>query len=292
VSARDARVTRSAAVLAAVLAAQLAVFGALSPAFLTVANLFEISRFSVELGLLAVAMTPVIITGGIDLSAGSMVGLAAVVFGIALQDWGWPTGAAMMAALATGAAGGALNAVLIARLRIPPLIVTLGTLALLRGIAMGLTEGARSFSGFPERLLFFGQGYLGGVIPAQLPVFAVVAIAYAVLLHRSTIGRAWYAIGFSPAGARYAGLPVSRRLGLAYVLSGLVASLAALVYVAHLGQARADAATGYELGAITAVVLGGASVSGAGARRSGCWSWPSCRTGCSSRRCRPSWWAC
>jgi ribose/xylose/arabinose/galactoside ABC-type transport system permease subunit/ABC-type sugar transport system substrate-binding protein len=244
------------------LAIEIVVFGLLAPSFLTVANAFEVSRFSVELGLLAVAMTPVVITGGIDLSVGSMVGLAAVVFGIATQEWQLPAAAACVAALATGCAGGALNAVLIARFSIPPLIVTLGSLALFRGLAMGLTEGAKSYSGYSPGFLFFGQGYLGGLVPAQLPLFVIVLVAYAILLHRSVIGRAWYAIGFNVRAARYAGLPVGRRIGLAYVLSGLVSSLAAIVYVAHLGQARADAATGYELNAVTAVVLGGASVNG------------------------------
>jgi rhamnose transport system permease protein len=100
------------------------------------------------------------------------------------------------------------------------------------------------------------------VIPAQLPVFLAVLGAYVLLLHRSVVGRALYAIGFSPGGARYAGLPVARRVGLVYLLSGVVSSAAGIIYVAHLGQARADAGTGYELDAITAVVLGGTSVFG------------------------------
>src|SRR5204862_7936699 len=145
---------------------------------------------------------------------------------------------------------------------IPPLIVTLGSLSLFRGLAEGITGGAINYSGFPAGVLRFGQGYLWGVVPAQLTVFSAVTAAYAVLLNRSIIGRAWYAIGWSAAGARYAGVPVARRIGLAYVLSGLVAGVAARVYVAHLGQARADAGTGYELDAITAVVLGGTSVFG------------------------------
>jgi len=165
-------------------------------------------------------------------------------------------------ALLVGVGGGGLNAVAVARLGIPPLIATLATLSLFRGIAEGLTRGAENYSGFPLAFLFLGQGYLGGAIPAQLPLFLLVLAGYVLLLHRSIVGRAWYAIGFSPAGARHAGLPVSKRLALAYVLSGLTASLAAIVYVAHLGQAKADAGTGYELDAITAVVLGGASISG------------------------------
>jgi rhamnose transport system substrate-binding protein/rhamnose transport system permease protein len=196
------------------------------------------------------------------------MGLAAVMFGAASRDWGLPAAAAAAVALAIGCAGGALNAFLIATLQIPPLIVTLASLSLFRGLAEGMTRGAVNYSGFPPSIIRLGQGYIWGVVPAQLPLFAAIAAAYVVLLHRSIVGRAWYAIGFTAAGARYAGVPVARRVGLAYVLSGLVASIAAVVYVAHLGQARADAGTGYELDAIAAVVLGGTSVFGG---RGGLW---------------------
>jgi rhamnose transport system substrate-binding protein/rhamnose transport system permease protein len=242
------------------LAGEIALFAAIAPHFLTVGNVAEIVRSSVELGLLAVALTPIIVSGGIDLSVGSMMGLAAVVFGAAATRGSIAIAAAL--ALTAGVTGGGLNALAVARLGIPPLIATLASLSLFRGIAEGLTHGAVNYSGFPSGFLFVGQGYLGGVVPAQLPIFVVMVAAYQLLLHRSSVGRAWYAIGFSPSGARHAGLPVSRRLALAYVLSGATASLAAIVYVAHLGQAKADAGTGYELDAITAVVLGGASISG------------------------------
>jgi ribose/xylose/arabinose/galactoside ABC-type transport system permease subunit/ABC-type sugar transport system substrate-binding protein len=248
--------------LAVVLVIEVVVFALVAERFATVGNFFEVTRLSVELGLLALALTPIIVTGGIDLSVGALLGLSAVAFGTALEDWHWPVAAAAALALATGAMGGAINAVAIARLGIPPLIVTLGTMALFRGVAEGVTEGARNFSGFPFSVLQLGQGYLGGVVPAQLPIFLAVATGYALLLHRTAVGRAWYAIGLSGAGARYAGLPVRRRIALAYVLSGLASGLAAIIYAAHLGQARSDAGTGYELAAITAVVLGGASVAG------------------------------
>jgi rhamnose transport system substrate-binding protein len=249
-------------VLAIALLAEVALFSAIARNFLTLGNFFEITRLSVELGLLAVALTPVIISGGIDLSVGSMMGLAAVVFGAAFRDWHAPIPVAAAVALLLGCAGGMLNAVLIARLNIPPLIVTLGTFSLFRGIAEGLTQAAVNYTGFPRWFLLLGQGYLWGMIPAQLPLFVAVVLGYAILLHRSVIGRALFAIGFTAAGARYAGIPVERRIGLVYVLSGLAASVAAIVYVAHLGQARSDAGTGYELDAITAVVLGGTSVFG------------------------------
>jgi rhamnose transport system permease protein len=241
---------------------EVALFSMVAPNFATAANLFEISRLSVELGLLAIALTPILVTGGIDLSVGSMLGLAAVLFGAAYQDWHLSIPMCMAVALLAGAAGGTLNAYLVARLNIPSLIVTLGTFSLFRGMAEGITLGATNYTGFPSGFLALGQGHLAGIIPSQLPLFTIVLVGYGLLLHRSTVGRTLYAIGFSPAGARYAGIPVARRVGLVYVLSGLCASLAAIVYVAHLGQARSDAGSGYELDAITAVVLGGTSVFG------------------------------
>jgi len=249
-------------ILLLALAAEIALFSAIGQNFFTARNFFEVIRFSVELGLLAIALTPVIVTGGIDLSVGSMLGLAAVVFGAAWRDWHFPLPAAASMALLVGCAGGGLNALLIARFRIPPLIVTLGSYSLFRGVAEGITGGAVNYSDFPKAFLFLGQGYLWGAIPAQVPLFALAFLAYAVLLHRSTIGRGWYVIGFTQSGARYAGVPVGKRIGLVYLLSGIVSSVAAIIYVSHLGQARADAGAGYELDAITAVVLGGTSVFG------------------------------
>ena len=243
------------------LVAQIVIFSAMAPGFFAWANLFEVLRFSVELGLLAVAITPIIITGGIDLSVGSTVGVTAIIFGMAWHG-GLPIPLAILLALLVGCACGALNALLIAGLKLPALIVTLGTFSLYRGIAEGLTHGAVSYTGFPKSFLILGQGYFWKVVPAQLPIFALVVGAYVVLLHRSTIGRSLYAIGFNSEGARYAGIPVPRRLALVYLLSGVVASLAAIIYVSHLGLAKSDLGTGYELQAITAVVLGGTSVFG------------------------------
>jgi rhamnose transport system substrate-binding protein len=250
------------AALAAALAAEVAIFAIVAPNFFTRANFFEIVRLNVELGLLAVALTPILITGGIDLSVGAVMGLAAVCFGAAWRDWQLSIPAATGVALTVGALSGGLNALLISRLRLPALIVTLGTFSLFRGVAEGITEAAVNYSGFPPAFLALGQGYIGGVIPAQLPIFLTIIAAYFVLLHRSVIGRALYAIGFSPGGARFAGIPVANRIGLVYLLSGFVSSVAAVIYVAHLGQARSDAGNGYELDAITAVVLGGTSVFG------------------------------
>ena len=241
---------------------EIVVFAFIGTNFASLANGFEILRLSVEIGLLALALTPVITSGGIDLSVGSLMGLSAVIFGKLWRDGGLPIGAAATVALGLGALAGNLNGLLITRGRIPPLIVTLGSFSLYRGLAEGMTGGVDNFTQFPESFLFLGQGYLLGGIPAQVPIFVAVAAAFWLLLHRMTVGRGLVAIGFSAEGARYAGLRVGRLVALTYILSGLVASLAAVIYVAHLGQAKADAGTGYELAAITAVVLGGTSIFG------------------------------
>ena len=249
-------------ILILLLVVEVAIFSFTGQNFLSRTNGFEIARLGVEVGLLALALTPIIVSGGIDLSVSSMMGLTAVVFGWLWRDAGWPIGSAAIVTLTLGLAGGLLNGVLVARLRIPPLIVTLGTFSLFRGLAEGLTGGVDNFTGFPASFLFLGQGYLWGIVPPQLLILVAIIIGYWVLLHRTAIGRSLYAIGFSAEGATYAGLRVTRRLTLVYVLSGLASSLAAVIYVAHLGQAKSDAGTGYELMAIAAVVLGGTSIFG------------------------------
>lgn len=236
-------------------------FNAIGPRFGTVDNSFDILRHSVEIGLLALAMTPVILTGGIDLSVGSLLGLCAILFGKLWRDAGLPPAAAGACTLAFGALAGGLNAALITGLRLPPLIVTLGTYSLFRGLAEAITRGADTFTNFPASFLFLGQErWLG--LPTQAWLFLIVAAGIWVLVHRMTFGRSFRAIGFSPDGARYAGLPVPGRVALVYVLAGLIAALAAIIYTARLGQAKADAGLGYELFAITAVVLGGTSIFG------------------------------
>lgn len=248
--------------LAVVLLVETAIFSQTATNFFTRGNCFEILRFSAEIGLLALVMTPVILTGGIDLSVGSLLGLCAVLFGKMWRDAHMDPWLAGVCTLGIGGLAGLLNALLITRLRLPPLIVTLGSFSLFRGLAEAITHGVDNYTGFPDSFLFLGQGYLFGVVPAQVPVFLVVAAGVWLLVHRTVFGCSFRAIGFSPEGTRYAGIPVGRRLTLAYVLSGVVSALAALLYVAHLGQAKADAGTGFELLAITAVALGGTSIFG------------------------------
>lgn len=229
--------------------------------FGTLDRQFDILRHTCEIGLLALALTPVILTAGIDLSVGSLLGLCAIVFGGLWRDVGLSIPLAIALTLMCGAAAGGLNAFLITTMRLPPLIVTLGTFSLFRGLAEAITRGAITYTDFPAGFLTLGQERLLG-LPTQAWVFAVASLAVWLLVHRTTLGRGFRAIGFSPEGARYAGLPVNRRLAQVYVLAGFISAVAAVIYTARLGQAKADAGLGYELFAITAVVLGGTSIFG------------------------------
>ena len=242
--------------------AETLLFSVIGENFFSRSNGFEIIRLSVEIGLLALALTPVIITGGIDLSVGSMMGLAAISCGWMWKVAGLPIWLSVTLTLLVGLLGGGLNALMIARFKLPPLIVTLGTFSLFRGLAEGITGGIANYSDFPKSFLFLGQGYWLGFLPPQMLILIAATVFYFLLIHRTVIGRSIYAIGFSAEGARFAGISVAKRTALVYVLSGLAASLAAVIYVAHLGQAKSDAGTGYELMAITAVVLGGTSIFG------------------------------
>lgn len=252
---------RHETILLLVLAAEWLYFNSVGPRFGSIDNSFDIVRHSVEIGLLALVMTPIILTGGIDLSVGSLLGLCAILFGKLWRDADMSPVMAGVCTLGIGALAGGLNAALITGLRLPPLIVTLGTYSLFRGLAEAITRGVDTFTNFPASFLFLGQERWLGV-PAQAPIFIVVAVGVWLLVHRTTFGRSFRAIGFAPEGARYAGIPVERRIALAYVLAGVIAALAAIIYTARLGQAKADAGMGYELFAITAVVLGGTSIFG------------------------------
>lgn len=252
---------RHESILVLLLVLEVIYFSAAGRRFGTADNVANIVRHSVEIGLLALVMTPIILTGGIDLSVGSILGLCAVLFGKLWRDAGLPPWAAGICTLGIGALCGGFNALLITRLRLPPLIVTLGTFSLFRGLAEAITQGVDAFTNFPESFLFLGTGRIAG-LPTQAWILLALSIGVWLLVHRTTFGRSFRAIGFSPEGARFAGLPVQRRIAMVYVLAGIVAALAALTYTARFGTAKADAGTGYELLAITAVVLGGTSIFG------------------------------
>jgi rhamnose transport system substrate-binding protein len=152
-------------ILAVLLTFEIVVFSILGTNFFTRDNAFEVVRFSVEIGLLALALTPVIVSGGIDLSVGSLMGLSAVLFGKLWRDAGLPIWLAASITIGCGILAGGLNALLITRFKIPPLIVTLGSYSLFRGLAEGMTAAVENFTDFPASFLFLGQGYLLWGIP-------------------------------------------------------------------------------------------------------------------------------
>lgn len=231
----------------------------LSPSFLAAPAQIELSTHVWELALLALPMTLIILTAGIDLSVGSTMALAAVVFGLSFAH-GLPVWLAALLALLTGAAAGALNGVFVACVRVHPLIVTLATLAAYRGIAEGISLG-RPFSGFPLAFTALGRGtWLGLPIPGVL--FVIALLATAILLARTPLGLRLSAIGYNETAARYSGLAVMRIKLWLYTASGLTAAVAALLFVARRNTAKADIGTGMELDVITAVVLGGTSIFG------------------------------
>lgn len=246
-------------VLACLLGGLLLGAGLVAPAFLSLEAQIELSTHIWELALLAIPMTFIIITAGIDLSVGSTLALSAVVLGLSHEAGASPALGAVLALL-TGAAAGALNGCFVARLRAHPLIVTLATLAAFRGVAEGISLG-RPISGFPEGFALVGRGSLWGLpIPGLL--FAVLALLAAVVLMKTPFGRRLYAIGHNETAARFSGVPVARIQLLLYTLSGVFAGLAAVILVARRNTAKADLALGLELEVITAVVLGGASIFG------------------------------
>jgi rhamnose transport system permease protein len=248
------------AVLAAVLVLALITLSFLSDRFLTPANLLNQTRFLTEVALLAVPMTFVIIMGGIDLSVGSIVAFSAVLLGFSWLVLGFPLWLAVLVGIAGGTFAGYLNGLVIVYLGVPPLIVTLATLAIFRGLAYGISE-SRSFNGFPDAFAFWGSGEIAG-LPFQLYLLVVVFVISGLILGATPIGRRIYAIGNNEVAARFAGLRVGRIKLLTYTFSGFMAGVAGFIFTSRVTSTRADAATGLELDVIAAVVFGGTSIFG------------------------------
>ena len=247
-------------VLAGVLVIALITLSFLSDRFLTPANLLNQTRFLTEVALLAVPMTFVIIMGGIDLSVGSIVAFSAVLLGFSWLVLGFPLWLAVLVGIAGGTFAGYLNGLVVVYLGVPPLIVTLATLAIFRGLAYGISE-SRSFNGFPDAFAFWGSGEIAG-LPFQLYLLVVVFVISGLILGATPIGRRIYAIGNNEVAARFAGLRVGRIKLLTYTFSGFMAGIAGFIFTSRVTSTRADAATGLELDVIAAVVFGGTSIFG------------------------------
>lgn len=246
--------------LAVLLGIVLIILSYQSDRFFTVDNLLNQGRLMTETGLIAIAMTFVIATGGIDLSVGSILGLVAILLGVFWQNVGMPLPLAMVAAVIAGTLAGLFNGLIITRFMVPPLIATLATLALYRGLAEGISE-ARSVRGYPDWFYVLGQREFLG-IPTQLWLLVIAAVAASIILAYTRWGRTVYAIGSNEVATRFSGLQVEKSKLALYTASGFAASLAAVIFVSRVSTTRSDMGTGIELDAITAVVLGGTSIFG------------------------------
>ena len=250
----------------------MAVFAIMEPRFLSSINLFNVMRQVSITGLLAIGMTFVILTAGIDLSVGSLLAFAGLVAAAVakggMQDrftvgdeaigYGWPL--AVLAAIAIGLAGGYLQGLSITKLKVPPFVVTLGGMSVFRGAALLFAAGG-PISGFQPDFTWWGQGKIYSV-PVPVIIFLFAALVAHIVLGYTRFGRRVYAVGGNPEAARLAGLNVNGIICSVYVIMGFFAGLGAFVLAARLNSAEAVAGTGYELTVIASVVIGGTSLFG------------------------------
>jgi rhamnose transport system permease protein len=233
----------------------------MTPAFIGTNNLSQLLAGVSERALIVLPMALIIIIREIDLSVASIMGLASVSLGVMLQG-GVPLPLAILLTLLIGGLAGAFNGAFVAYLGLPAIIVTLGTLALFRGLCY-IILGSESISTFPEALTNFGFLNIPGTrIPFTILPFVVLALVYAVVLHRSATGRRVLALGGNPDAARYSGVKTRRLTMWLFVTTGLVCALGGVIYTARLSSSRADNAFGLELDIITIVFLGGVSMLG------------------------------
>jgi inositol transport system permease protein len=254
------------------LIALMIIFAVLEPRFMSSINLFNVMRQVSITGLLAIGMTFVILTAGIDLSIGSLLAFAGLVaaavakggmqdrftVGEGVVGWGWELAA--LAAIAVGVCGGMLQGLAITRLKVPPFVVTLGGMSVFRGAALLFAAGG-PISGFQPDYTWWGQGKIGPV-PVPVIIFLVAALLAHIALRYMRYGRQVYAVGGNPEAARLSGLNVNWVICSVYVIMGFFAGLGAFVLSARLNSAEAVAGTGYELTVIASVVIGGTSLFG------------------------------
>jgi rhamnose transport system permease protein len=246
--------------LLAVFLCTLALNATFAPEFLTIQNQINLFQLSIEKIIVALIMTLVIINAEIDLSVASIMGLSAALFGY-LINAGVGGGGAVVICLAAGLIAGLVNAILVARIGIPSLVVTLAMLIGFRGLARILVED-NSLGSFPSWFTDLGQKGIVGPVPVSILLFFVLLVVLGMTLHRSSFGRQVIVIGTNAEVARFSGLNVARVKTILFLLSALVSALCGLLYAARLGSVRGDTAFGFELDIITMVLLGGVSIFG------------------------------
>jgi ribose/xylose/arabinose/galactoside ABC-type transport system permease subunit len=242
-----------------VLVALSLLFGLLSPVFFSTENILNILRQVAVVGIVAVGMTFVILTGGIDLSVGSIIGVASVFMAKAMLA-GMPAAAAVVMTLAMSAVFGLVNGLIVNELFIPPLVATLGTMTALRGVAFIISGGLPVF-GFSNSLSFLGQGYVW-IIPVPVVIMAMTFAIGFLLLDATRFGRYVYGVGGNEEATRLSGIGVKSIKALVYTISGFLSGLAGIVLLSRIDSGQPKAGQGYEMDVITAVVIGGVSISG------------------------------
>lgn len=231
-----------------------------SPYFLDPYSLSDATFNFTEKGLIAFAMALLIIAGEIDLSVAAIIALASTLMGAAAQA-GVGTAGLVGIGLLVGLACGAANGWLVTGLRLPSIVVTIGTMSLFRGISF-IILGDQAYKGYPESFAWFGQGYVFWVVSFEFVAFVVAAVVYGFVLHRTSFGRRIFAIGNNPVAAEFSGVRVGRIKFVLFCLTGLMSGIAAICLTSRLGSTRPSIAQGYELEAITMVVLGGVNILG------------------------------
>ncbi|MGR6467767.1 ABC transporter permease [Rhizobium sp. PAMB 3182] len=231
-----------------------------SPYFLSPWSLSDATFNFTEKALIALAMALLIIAGEIDLSVASIIALASTMMGLALQ-YGVDTPGLVAIGIVTGILCGMFNGFLVTGLGLPSIVVTIGTMSFFRGISY-IVLGDQAFKGYPESFAFFGQGYVWWVISFEFVLFLAFAVLYYVLLHRTNFGRHVFAIGNNPVAAQFSGIRVQRVKFLLFCLTGVMSGIAAVLLTSRLASTRPSIAVGWELEAVTMVVLGGVSILG------------------------------
>jgi rhamnose transport system permease protein len=250
------------ALLVLLLAIGVVIGAVLSPYFLSSFNLeYALPSSIMEIAIIALPMTLIIIAGEIDLSVASLLGLTSVVLGLLWQG-GHPLWLAIGVALLVGLVAGCLNGLLVTGLGLPSLVVTIGTLALYRGLAY-VVLGDQAVSNFPTSFTNLGFGTIPGTeLPWSGLIFAILAVIFGVVLHFSRLGRQLYAMGNNKEAARFSGINVNRVKLMLFILSGVIAALAGVIFTSRFSSARPDNAVGFELYVVTVVLLGGVNIFG------------------------------
>jgi AI-2 transport system permease protein len=260
-------ILRWEAALILILVLEIIIFGSINPRFLKVPVLLGSINDYISICIIALFATIVMITGGIDISGGAIVGLTSMVLGLLWQDAGLNIWAAMGLCLVTGILCGALNGFLVSYVGVQAMVVTLGGLFLYSGLAvvlstLSVSSAYEGISGFPEAFIRIAGGKVFGIVPNPFVIFIILTVIAYILLHKSRFGRYVFLVGVNPNAAGFSGINYKLVAMFTYIFSGLAASVAGVVLTSYLGSCRADLGSGLTMPIVTAVVLGGTAITG------------------------------